>query len=110
MMVLQPDDPYNYIRRAQAHVRLGNIEQAEEDLAIVRQLLTEEARPAYLAATVYAQLSAATEACNMLREALRRDLSLIQQVHTNPDVDPIRDTSDFQNLLAEFPLPQNEVT
>ena len=99
---LKPEDGYSYARRGWTYVKLNDAEKASADFSKTGELLKEDGRPAYIAAGGYAYLSRVNEACDMLRKALERDHSLLDEVQSDSDFDSVRGTAEFLELMAEF--------
>lgn len=81
---------------------LGNVSAALADLKRSEELPSEKGKPAYIAASGYIRLNRFDDAIRLLRLAFQRSPELLDDIATDDDFDPIRETPDFRALLIEF--------
>jgi eukaryotic-like serine/threonine-protein kinase len=101
---IYPHDPYLWGGRAVLHARDGRRDEAVAD-AERAVVVSDEPMIKYQAACVFALCSPthkddADEAIRLLGKALREDSSLVRLATTDPDLDSVRDSREFKNVLA----------
>lgn len=99
---LQPANPYNYAWHGRGCAACGYAAAALSDLEHAQRMLDENGDAAYIAAAGYIQLDRLEDAIRMLRLAFERSPELLDDIAAEADFNPVRQTPEFQALLAEF--------
>ena len=106
---LAPDDIASQNNYANLLAYLGRIPEAEEHYHAALSLDPNHPRPYYNLACLYAQQGQVDDAMEMLSEAVHRSDALRRDAINDPDLESLRDRSDFQELVygppSSIPAP-----
>ncbi len=106
---LAPDDIASQNNYANLLTSLGRITEAEEHYRTALNLDPNHPRPYYNLACLYAVEGQENDAMEMLTEAVHRSDALRRDAMNDPDLESLRDRSDFQELVygppAYVPAP-----
>jgi serine/threonine protein kinase/Tfp pilus assembly protein PilF len=99
---LNPDDARAYYMGGGGLLLLGEVEKGEEWFARAIAIEPGNVGTHYNIACVYAQIGKIDKSIENLRNAIEHGFSHKEWVENDPDLDPLRNDSRFQELLAKM--------
>jgi adenylate cyclase len=106
---LLPDDENIRITFANFLQQADEPERAKEALSFFRDRKDLDARSFYNIACTYARIAEPASAINALRAAVQGGFMYVEGFRSDPDLDPLREIPDFQELLSTVESKQDIV-
>ena len=96
---LTPDDQFLRIGLANFYVALDRIDEASALIAEIAASASTDSVTLYNIACLYLKCNRLSEALAMLRRSLDEGFSDFSLVHSDPDLDPLRNLPEFEEIL-----------
>ncbi len=101
-LALNPDEVITITRLAVTYAGRGNKERALELVSRAQEIGSDDGMVLYNCASVYSCLGMYDEAIALFEMAGEAGMIIIEWVHYDPFIDPIRDLPEFKKLLSRY--------